>query len=72
LVEDKTDSRIGRDIYTIIRKANQPDDFAHTVNMGACALWYKAGKWPDMSIAHKYEIPNNVFEYLNHGWHPSY
>lgn len=68
LVEDKTDSRIGRDIYTIIRKSNQPDDFAHTVNMGACALWYQSGNWPDLSIASKYEIPDNVFDYLNTGW----
>lgn len=50
LVEDKTSTRLGGDIYTIIRGARSgPDDFAQAVNIGACALYYQEQRWPDLA-----------------------
>jgi hypothetical protein len=57
LVEDKTDSRLGKDLYTIIRDPALHDDFAQAVNIGCCTLWQLSGKWPDIASVAKMEIP---------------
>lgn len=49
LVEEKTDSRTGREIYTIIRDPNRTDDFAQACNMGCLALWHTTDKWPNIA-----------------------
>lgn len=64
LVEDRLDSRLGRDVYTIIRQESQPDDFAQTVNQGACALWELKNAWPDVSMS-KYEIDPELMQQLS-------
>lgn len=56
LIEEKTDSRMTSDTYVITRNPNQADDFAHSVNMGACALWWMTGKWPRIAEAAKFKI----------------
>lgn len=60
LVEEKTDSRTGSDMYTIIRKQNQSDDWAHAVNLGACSLWHTRQAWPDVAALDKY-MPSEEF-----------
>ena len=64
LAEEKSSSRLGRDVYTIIRVANKTDDFAQAVNMGCCCLWYMADAWPDVAAAEKYRIGFDVLEAL--------
>lgn len=49
LVDEKVDSRIGKDIYTIIRDPNMRDDFAQAVNIGCCTLWNMTDKWPNIA-----------------------
>jgi hypothetical protein len=49
LIEDKADSRTGRDVYTIIRDPNNPDDFAQAVNIGTMALCHMSQRWPDIA-----------------------
>jgi len=50
LTEDMVDSRLGSDVYTIIRDEQAgPDDFAHSVNMGVCALFWRTNNWPNMA-----------------------
>lgn len=56
LIEEKVDSRQGSDAYVIVRNPNKPDDFAHSVNMGACCLWWMTKKWPNIAEAAKFKI----------------
>jgi len=49
LVENKTDSRLGGDIYTITRNTLLSDDFAQAVNLGACSLWHVNQAWPNFA-----------------------
>jgi hypothetical protein len=49
LVDQKTDSRLGRDIYTITRDPSKSDDFAQAVNIGCCTLWHMTQKWPNIA-----------------------
>lgn len=63
LVEEKVTSRIGSDTYIIARNPNKPDDFAHSVNYGACALWWMTKKWPNIAEAAKFEIPKDVLRH---------
>ena len=71
LKEDKLDSRLGRDVYTIIRESNRADDFAHTVNMGACALWelatIAAGQnlWPNLGVTARFAIDEELMQLLS-------
>lgn len=65
LVENKTDSRMGRDVYAIIRDPGHSDDFAHTVNMGACFFWEYFGAWPDLAEASRYSIDDELLEWLS-------
>lgn len=49
LVENKTDSRLGGDIYTITRNTLLTDDFAQAVNIGCAALWNMNDAWPNFA-----------------------
>lgn len=40
LVEDQVDSRLGRDVFTIIKDDAMSDDFAQTVNQGVHGIYY--------------------------------
>tara|TARA_R110000765_G_scaffold392585_1_gene485749 strand:- start:201 stop:518 length:318 start_codon:yes stop_codon:yes gene_type:complete len=62
LVEEKVDSRTGRDIYTITRQQNMSDDFAHSVNMGCCALWHMFERWPDLAAVDNYKATQEVLD----------
>lgn len=65
LIEDKIDSRMGRDVYTIVRDQGHSDDFAHTVNMGACFFWEHFGAWPDLAEAARYSIDDDLLQWLS-------
>lgn len=49
LVENKAESRIGGDIYTITRNTLLSDDFAQAVNIGCAALWHICDAWPNFA-----------------------
>jgi intein/homing endonuclease len=51
LIENKTDTRMVGDIYTISRNPLNPDDFAQAVNLGANALWFLTRSWPNFAAA---------------------
>jgi hypothetical protein len=60
LIEEKIDSRTGRDIYTINRAQNRSDDFAQSVNMGCCALWHMTGQWPNVAELDNYKVDEDL------------
>lgn len=49
LVENKAESRLGSDIYTITRNTLLSDDFAQAVNIGAASLWHINQAWPNFA-----------------------
>jgi hypothetical protein len=49
LVEEKTDSKRGSDIYMIYRNPQLTDDFAQAVNIGCVAIWHAHQNYPDLS-----------------------
>lgn len=51
LVEEKNESRLAGDIYTIVRNQMLSDDFAQAVNIGCCAIWHINGCWPNFAQA---------------------
>lgn len=50
LVSEKTETRLAGEIYTIIRNPMRTDDFAHSCNLGAAAIWHAHG-WPNFAEA---------------------
>jgi hypothetical protein len=53
LMENKIEAARGPDVYTIQRNPHFPDDFAHAVNFGACAIWNETKTWPNIAeLAH--------------------
>lgn len=61
LVDEKVDSRLGKDIFTITRDKSRSDDFAHAVNIACCSLWHMSDKWPDISaVAHMRLSPHLI------------
>jgi hypothetical protein len=56
LIENKVDSRTGRDIYQILRDPNRSDDFAQAVNMGLMGLYHMTDKWPNLATIDRYEL----------------
>ncbi len=62
LLEEKIDGRGTTDRYVIVRHPNLPDDFAQAVNIGSCALWHIAKRWPDLSVTMKFQIPMDLEE----------
>lgn len=68
LIEEKLDSRVGTDVFAIARNPNKPDDFAHAVNIGSCALWHMAKAWPDLAGAARMRLNPEVLRDLHpHG-----
>lgn len=65
LVDEKVDSRIGRDVYTIIRDPNMRDDFAQAVNIGACAMWHSTDKWPNVAAINALQVPQSVLDAMH-------
>jgi hypothetical protein len=65
LIEEKVDSRLGSDTYVIVRNPNKPDDFAHSVNMGSCALWWMSKKWPNIAEAAKFKISKEALKHIH-------
>lgn len=56
LTEDTMQSPRGSDIHLIGKVEGIPDDMAHSINIGACAMYYRVGKWPDLGqIIKKYD-----------------
>lgn|GEM_PF-1385989 len=51
LVEQKTESRLAGDIYTITRNPMLTDDFAQAVNIGCAAIWHANDAWPNYADA---------------------
>ena len=51
LIEEKTESRLAGDIYTITRNPMLTDDFAQAVNIGCAALWHANNAWPNYAEA---------------------
>jgi hypothetical protein len=49
LVENKAESRLGGDIYTITRNTLLTDDFAQAVNIGCAAVWHVNNAWPNFA-----------------------
>ena len=72
LVDEKTQSRAGRDLYSIIRDPNMIDDFAQAVNIGCCTLWHMSGKWPNIAeIANlqvSQELLNRIHPPADQAW----
>lgn len=65
LTEEKVDSRMGRDIYTIIRDPNRSDDFAQAVNIGCCTLWHMTNKWPRISEIEALAVDPKIMQTVN-------
>jgi hypothetical protein len=49
LVENKSESRLGGDIYTITRNTLLSDDFAQAVNIGCASAWHINNAWPNFA-----------------------
>jgi hypothetical protein len=50
LMEDEVQSATGTPIHTVIQSEQVgPDDFAQAVNIGTCALFYRARRWPNLA-----------------------
>lgn len=49
LVEETLITPRGADIFLISKAQGVPDDMAHAINIGVCALYYQQGKWPDLA-----------------------
>jgi hypothetical protein len=54
LIEEKTETRRGGDVYLVRRSASQCDDFAHALNFAMMATFHVKGQWPDLVGAVKY------------------
>ena len=65
LVEQKSETRLGSDIYTITRNPQLSDDFAQAVNIGACGLWYTTNSWPNLGMPSKFVMSDAVERELN-------
>ena len=64
LVEDKMDSRSGRDTYRVIRSQSMTDDFAQATNIGACTLWYMHQAWPQIANDARFKIDEELLKQM--------
>jgi protein-L-isoaspartate O-methyltransferase len=48
-VENKAESRLAGDIYTITRNTLLSDDFAQAVNIGCASVWHINDAWPNFA-----------------------
>lgn len=61
LVEHTIEGASGKSTYSIRRSATgDPDDFANAVNIGSCALFEMAGRWPDLASITNIELDPNI------------
>lgn len=60
LIEDKTDTGIGKAKYKILRDPSGPDDFAHAVTMGTLMLFQMNKSWPNMAAYEDITVPEDV------------
>lgn len=65
LVDEKVDSRLGKDVYTITRDPNLRDDFAQAVNIGACSLWNGTDKWPNVAKIAGMMVPYDLLNAMH-------
>ena len=72
LVENKAESRLAGDIYTITRNTLLSDDFAQAVNLGCAAIWHINDAWPNFAeiaglggISSRAAITENPEEWLD-------
>lgn len=65
LVDEKVDSRTGKDVYTIIRDPNLRDDFAQAVNIGACTIWSSCDIWPDVAAVAALQVPQDLLDSIH-------
>lgn len=65
LVDEKVDSKLGSDVYTITRDPARSDDFAHAVNMGCCALWNMSDKWPNLATVAHAKVPKALLDAMH-------
>jgi len=65
LVEEKVDSRLGKDIYTIIRDPALSDDFAQATNLGLITLYQATGNWPNLAEIENIGIDRAIMDALN-------
>jgi Phage terminase large subunit (GpA) len=63
LVDEKTSSSVGSDVYTISRDPHFPDDFAQAVNIGAIAIWHAKDAWPSFTNFERTLTPTQMHEY---------
>lgn len=69
LVENKAESRMGGDIYTIVRNTLLSDDFAQAVNLGCAAAWHINDAWPNFAqLAGVGVVPTKVVEAEDNAW----
>lgn len=65
LIEEKTETIMGTDLYKISKNPAASDDFAQAVNIGACALWYMTKSWPNVAAAAKFKIPPGLLSHVD-------
>lgn len=68
LVEDKKQTRMGSDAFTIIRDqtSSNPDDFAHSVNLGCMGLFHFTQRWPDIAKLVEVRVEQEALEEGEH------
>lgn len=63
LVENKTETRLAGDVYTIVRNPMLSDDFAQATNIGCSMLWQMHEAWPNFaSLAGVKKLTNSQIE----------
>jgi hypothetical protein len=74
LVENKAETRLAGDVYTITRNPMLTDDFAQAVNIGCASLWNLSGSWPNFAAVagmSKYRVTSDQLAatgYADYGW----
>lgn len=63
LMENKTETRLAGDVYTIVRNPMLSDDFAQATNIGCSMLWQMHEAWPNFaSLAGVKKLTNSQIE----------
>lgn len=65
LMENKVETAVGSDVYTVVRNEEFPDDFAQAVNIGCCCLWYRHKAWPEFGSIRALEKANAQLKELD-------
>lgn len=64
LIEERIERPSVGQVYTIIRDPDKPDDFAHTVNMGAWYHWRSTNRMPDLAAAARLTLPADILKHI--------